>query len=76
MKRLHDEHVKETSEGNTPIHLVQRTRQRREHQLKDLKNMIIKSMPKQDGENILRSHGKLVTESNTFVLVKSVGPTR
>ena len=29
MKRLHDEHVKETSEGNTPIHPVQRSRQRR-----------------------------------------------
>ena len=27
MERLHDEHVKETSEGNTPIHPIQRTRQ-------------------------------------------------
>ena len=53
MKRLHDEHVKETSEGITPIHLVQRLRQRRATNLKDLNNIIIKSMPKQDGEPIL-----------------------
>ena len=31
-KRLHDEHVKETSEGNTPIPPRQRTRQRRNQQ--------------------------------------------
>ena len=36
MKRLHDEHVKETSEGNTPIHLVQRSRQRRHQQFEGL----------------------------------------
>ena len=36
MKRLHDEHVKETSEGNTPIHPVQRSRQRRSHQFEGL----------------------------------------
>ena len=36
MKRLHDEHVKETSEGITPIHRVQRSRQRRGHQFAGL----------------------------------------
>ena len=58
MKRLHDEHVQETSEGNTPIHPVQRSRQRRSHQFERLENIIIKSMPKQDGEPILRSHAE------------------
>ena len=37
MKRLHDEHVKETSEGNTRIHLVQWSRQRRPQQFEWLK---------------------------------------
>ena len=32
IKRLHDEYVKETSVGNTPIHPTQRTRQRRDQQ--------------------------------------------
>ena len=36
LKRLHDEHVKETSEGNTPIHPMQRTRQRRNKQFEEL----------------------------------------
>ena len=36
MKRLHDEHVKETSEGNTPIHPVQRSRQRSGQQFEGL----------------------------------------
>ena len=36
LKRLHDEHVKETSEGSTPIHPVQRTRQRRNPQFDGL----------------------------------------
>ena len=36
MKRLHDEHVKETSEGNAPIHPVQRSRQRRNQQFEGL----------------------------------------
>ena len=35
-KRLHDEHVKETSEGNTPIHPEQRTKQRRNRQFEGL----------------------------------------
>ena len=35
-KRLHDEYVKETSEGNTPIHPTQRTRQRRNQQIEGL----------------------------------------
>ena len=36
MKKLHDEHVKETSEGNTPIHPIQRSRQRRNQQFEGL----------------------------------------
>ena len=32
LKRLHNEHVKETSKRNTPIHPIQRTRQRRNQQ--------------------------------------------
>ena len=36
MKRLHDEHVKETSEGNTHIHPVQRSRQPRHQQFEGL----------------------------------------
>ena len=35
LKRLHDEHVKETSEGSTPIHPIQRTRQRRSEGLEE-----------------------------------------
>ena len=35
-KRLHDEYVKETSDGNTPIHPTQRTRQRRNQQIEGL----------------------------------------
>ena len=36
LKRLHGEDVKEISEGNTPIHLVQRSRQRRGQQFEGL----------------------------------------
>ena len=36
MKRLHDEYTKETSEGNTPTQLVQRSRQRRHQQFEGL----------------------------------------
>ena len=36
LKRLLDEYVKETSEGNTPIHPIQRTRQRRDRQFEGL----------------------------------------
>ena len=39
MKRLHDEHVKETSEGNTHIHPVQRSRQPRHQQFEGLENI-------------------------------------
>ena len=46
MKRLHDEHVKETSEGNTPIHLVQRSRQRRSHQFEGLQEYNYKVDPR------------------------------
>ena len=35
-KRLHDEHEKETSEGNTPTHSLQRSRQRRNQQFEGL----------------------------------------
>ena len=35
-KRLRDEHVKKTPEGNTPIHPIQRTRQRRNQQFEGL----------------------------------------
>ena len=35
-KRMHDEHVEETSEGNTPIHPKQRTRQRRDQQFEGI----------------------------------------
>ena len=35
-KSLHDEHVKETSKGNTSIHPIQRTRQRRNQQFEGL----------------------------------------
>ena len=36
LKRLHDEHVKETTEGNTPIHPTQRTRQRSKQRFEGL----------------------------------------
>ena len=36
MKRLHGEHVTKTSEGNRPIHPLQRSRQRRGHQFEGL----------------------------------------
>ena len=43
---------------------------------KDLKIIIIKSMPKQDGGLSFEVTGKFVAESNTFVLVNSVGTAR
>ena len=58
MKRLHDEHVKETSEGSTPIHTVQRSRQRRSQQFEGLENMIIKSILEKDGSLILQRYGE------------------
>ena len=59
MKRLYDEYVKETSERNTPIHLVQRSRQRRGHQFEgpEEHNYQIHARNKY-GEPILRSHGE------------------
>ena len=57
MKRLHDEHVKETSEGNTPIHFVQRSRQRRSHQFEVLEENNYQIDAK-SGEPVLRSHGE------------------
>ena len=56
MKRLHGERVKETSEKNTPFILYSDQDNEENNNSKDLKNMIIKSMPKQDGGLILRSH--------------------
>ena len=54
MKRLHDEHVKETSEGNAPIRPIQRTRQRRNQQFEGtLQNIIIKSIFGQNGGLVL-----------------------
>ena len=57
-KRLHDEHAKETSEGNTPFILYNDQDSKGATNLKDLKSIFIKSTPKQDGEPILRSHGE------------------
>ena len=54
MNRLHYGHVKETSEGNTPIHPVQRSRQRRGHQFEGLEENNYQTY----GEPILRSHGE------------------
>ena len=56
MKRLHDEHLKETSEGNTPFFLYNDQNKEETNNSKDLNNMIVKSMRKQDGGPILRSH--------------------
>ena len=55
LKRLHDEHVKETSEGNTPTHPKQRSRQRKKQQFEGLE-MIIKLILAPDGSLILFSH--------------------
>ena len=52
------EHVKETSEGNTPIHPIQRTRQRRNLQIEGLEEKNIKMIFKQDGGLTLRGHGE------------------
>ena len=52
LKTLHDEHVKETSEGNTPTHPKQRSRQRRNQQFEGLE-MIIKLTLAPDGSLIL-----------------------
>ena len=42
LERLHDEHVIETSEGNTPIHFVQRQDSEGATNLKDLNKIVIK----------------------------------
>ena len=66
-KRLHDEHVKETSEGNTPIHPQQRTRQRRNQQFEGLEEY--------DYQVDLRT-GK-PEASSIFIFVNfSMGPAR
>ena len=56
MKRLHGERAKETSEGNTPIHPRQGTRQRRNQQFEGLEKYEYQTDAKQDGGPILRSH--------------------
>ena len=56
MKRLHDEHVKETSEGKHPFILYNDQDNEETNNSKDLKNMIIKSILKQDGGLISPSH--------------------
>ena len=43
---------------------------------KDLKNIFIKSVFVQDGSPTFEVTGKLVEESNTFVLVNSLGAER
>ena len=77
MRRLHDENAKETSEGNTPIHPVQRSRQRRGHQFEGLEeyNYQIDAQNRLDNLSF-EVTGKPVAESNTFVIVNSVGATR
>ena len=54
LKRLHNEHVQETSEGNTPIHPIQRTRQRRDQQFEGPEEYDYQVDPRRGGL-ILRS---------------------
>ena len=60
-----------TSEGNTPIHPIQRTRNEETNNSKDLKKIIIRSILAQDGGLILVT-GKLA-KSNIFVFITSMG---
>ena len=64
-QRPADEHEKQTSEGNTLIHPVQRSRHRKSHQLEGLQENIVKSIPKQEEEPILRSHGRNLSRNPT-----------
>ena len=54
LKRLHDEHVMETSEGNTPVHPIQRSRQRRNQQFEGLEEIWLSSR----SSNPLKSQGE------------------
>ena len=75
LKRLHDEYVKETSEGNTPIHPTQRTRQRRDQQFEGLEEYDYQVDP-QTGWRTYPSRSRGNPASNIFVLVNSVGTAR
>ena len=70
LEKLHDEHVIETSKGNTHIHLVQRQDSEGATNLKDLNKIII--------ELILEHYGGFSKSqfavSNTFI--KSMGTAR
>ena len=91
MKRLHDEHVKETSEGNTPIHLGQRPKQLRNQQFEgpEVYDCQIdaqtgwRTYPSQSQGNLSRNptHSSSSTQlktaaSNIFVFIKSMGTAR
>ena len=91
MKRLHDEHVKETSEGNTPIHLGQRPKQRRNQQFEGLEEYDCqidaqtgwRTYPSKSQGNLSRNptHSSSSTQlkpatSNIFVFIKSLGTAR
>ena len=52
---MHDEHVEETSEGKTPIHPIQRTRQRRDQQFEGIEEQDYQVF-EQYGGLTLRSH--------------------
>ena len=59
-KRLHDEHVKEPSEGNTPIHPSHRTRQRRNQQFEGLEEYNYQVDPRTGWRSYLsKSQGSL-----------------
>ena len=70
MKRPHDEHVKETSE----VYNDQDSEET--NNSKDLKNMVSNRCPNRMEDLSFEVTGKLVAESNTFVLVNSLGTAR
>ena len=74
LKRLHDEHVKETSKGKTPIHPVQRTRQRRNQQFDGLEEHNYQVDPG-TGWTLFEVTGKPAA-SNIFVFIDSMGAAR
>ena len=73
MKRLHDEHVRETSEGNTiqPFILYNDQDSEETNNSKDLN-----PCPNRMEDLSFEVTGKPAVESNTFVLVNSVGTSR
>ena len=76
LKRLHDEHVKETSEGNTLVHLIQRPRQRRYQQFEELEECDYQVDPRKGMEVLPFEVTGKPAASNIFVLVNSVGTAR